>query len=74
MVKEGSLDPQADVVAGGGVLLGGGRRLLGQRPVCQGLDQGLLIGGLRSLTGGFRTPWIDLLWNLPPMRQPNTVS
>jgi HlyD family secretion protein len=33
-----------------------------------------VIPGLRSLTGGFRTPWIDLRWNLPFLRQPNSVS
>ena len=33
-----------------------------------------VIPGLRSLTGGFRTPWIDLRWNMPSLRQPNTVS
>jgi len=32
-----------------------------------------VIPGLRSLTGGFRTPWIDLRWNQPFLRQPNTV-
>ena len=32
-----------------------------------------VIPGLRSLTGGFRTPWIDLRWNQPSLRQPNTV-
>ena len=32
-----------------------------------------VIPGLRSLTGGFRTPWIDLRWNLPSLRQPNTL-
>jgi HlyD family secretion protein len=31
-----------------------------------------VIPGLRSLTGGYRTPWIDLRWNLPFLRQPNT--
>jgi hypothetical protein len=29
---------------------------------------------LRSLTGGYRTPWIDLRWNLPFLRQPNTLQ
>jgi HlyD family secretion protein len=33
-----------------------------------------VIPGLRSLTGGFRTPWIDLRWNQPFLRQPNTVQ
>ena len=33
-----------------------------------------VIPGLRSLTGGYRTPWIDQRWNLPFLRQPNTVS
>ena len=32
-----------------------------------------VIPGLRSLTGGYRTPWIDLRWNLPFLRQPNTL-
>ena len=32
-----------------------------------------VIPGLRSITGGFRTPWIDLRWNLPSLRQPNTL-
>ena len=32
-----------------------------------------VIPGLRSLTGGFRTPWIDLRWDQPSLRQPNTV-
>jgi HlyD family secretion protein len=29
-----------------------------------------VIPGLRSLTGGYRTPWMDLRWNLPFLRQP----
>jgi HlyD family secretion protein len=29
-----------------------------------------VIPGLRSLTGGYRTPWIDQRWNLPFLRQP----
>jgi HlyD family secretion protein len=33
-----------------------------------------VIPGLRSLTGGYRTPWIDLRWNLPFLRQPNTLQ
>ena len=32
-----------------------------------------VIPGLRSLTGGYRTPWIDLRWNQPSLRQPNTI-
>ena len=32
-----------------------------------------VIPGLRSLTGGYRTPWIDQRWNLPSLRQPNTM-
>ena len=32
-----------------------------------------VIPGLRSLTGGYRTPGIDLRWNLPFLRQPNTL-
>ena len=32
-----------------------------------------VIPGLRSLTGGYRTPWIDLRWNRPFLRQPNTL-
>jgi HlyD family secretion protein len=32
-----------------------------------------VIPGLRSLTGGYRTPRIDLRWNLPSLRQPNTL-
>jgi HlyD family secretion protein len=31
-----------------------------------------VIPGLRSLTGGYRSPWIDQRWNLPFLRQPNT--
>lgn len=31
-----------------------------------------VIPGLRSLTGGYRTPWIDQRWNLPFLRQPNS--
>jgi HlyD family secretion protein len=30
-----------------------------------------VIPGLRSLTGGYRTPWIDRRWNLPFLRQPS---
>ena len=33
-----------------------------------------VIPGLRSLTGGYRTPAIDLRWNLPFLRQPNTLQ
>jgi HlyD family secretion protein len=33
-----------------------------------------VIPGLRSLTGGYRTPAIDLRWNLPFLRQPNTIQ
>jgi len=33
-----------------------------------------VIPGLRSLTGGYRTPWIDLRWNLPFLRQPSTLQ
>ena len=32
-----------------------------------------VLPGLRSLTGGYRTPWIDQRWNLPSLRQPNTA-
>ncbi|NDA76070.1 MAG: NHLP bacteriocin system secretion protein, partial [Synechococcaceae bacterium WB8_3_299] len=32
-----------------------------------------VIPGLRSITGGFRTPWIDLRWDLPFLRQTNTL-
>ena len=32
-----------------------------------------VLPGLRSLTGGYRTPWIDLRWNRSPLRQPNTL-
>ena len=32
-----------------------------------------VIPGLRSLTGGYRTPWIDRRWNRPSLRQPNTL-
>jgi HlyD family secretion protein len=32
-----------------------------------------VLPGLRSLTGGYRTPGIDLRWNLPSLRQPNTL-
>lgn len=31
-----------------------------------------VIPGLRSLTGGYRTPWIDRRWNQPELRQPRT--
>jgi len=33
-----------------------------------------VLPGLRSLTGGYRTPGIDLRWNLPFLRQPNTLQ
>ena len=33
-----------------------------------------VIPGLRSLTGGYRTPWIDQRWNRPSLRQPNTLE
>jgi HlyD family secretion protein len=33
-----------------------------------------VIPGLRSLTGGYRRPWIDLRWNLPFLRQPGALS
>ena len=32
-----------------------------------------VIPGLRSLTGGYRTPWIDRRWNRPDLRQPGTL-
>ncbi|MCP9774253.1 NHLP bacteriocin system secretion protein [Cyanobium sp. WAJ14-Wanaka] len=32
-----------------------------------------VIPGLRSLTGGYRTPGIDLRWNRPFLRQPGTL-
>jgi HlyD family secretion protein len=32
-----------------------------------------VIPGLRSLTGGYRTPWIDRRWNRPALRQPGTL-
>ncbi len=32
-----------------------------------------VIPGLRSLTGGYRTPWIDRRWNQPELRQNNTL-
>ena len=32
-----------------------------------------VIPGLRSLTGGYRSSWIDQRWNLPFLRQPNTL-
>jgi HlyD family secretion protein len=32
-----------------------------------------VIPGLRSLTGGYRTPWIDQRWNRPFLRQPDTL-
>jgi HlyD family secretion protein len=31
-----------------------------------------VIPGLRSLTGGYRTPWIDRRWNTPALRQGRT--
>ncbi len=33
-----------------------------------------VIPGLRSLTGGYRTPWIDLRWNRPFLRQPGAIE
>ena len=33
-----------------------------------------VLPGLRSLTGGYRTRWIDLRWNRPFLRQPNTIQ
>ncbi len=32
-----------------------------------------VIPGLRSLTGGYRTPWMDQRWNRPDLRQPDTL-
>ncbi len=32
-----------------------------------------VIPGLRSLTGGYRTPRIDRRWNLPSLRQPGSL-
>lgn len=32
-----------------------------------------VIPGLRSLTGGYRTPWMDQRWNRPFLRQPDTL-
>ena len=32
-----------------------------------------VIPGLRSLTGGYRTSWIDRRWNRPALRQPGTL-
>ncbi|MCX5968131.1 MAG: NHLP bacteriocin system secretion protein [Cyanobacteria bacterium] len=32
-----------------------------------------VIPGLRSLTGGYRSSWIDQRWNRPFLRQPNTL-
>ena len=31
-----------------------------------------VLPGLRSLTGGYRTPWIDLRWNKPALHQPGS--
>jgi HlyD family secretion protein len=31
-----------------------------------------LLPGLRSLTGGYRTPRLDRLWNVPSLHQPRT--
>ena len=32
-----------------------------------------VIPGLRSLTGGYRTPWIDRRWDRPDLRQPGAL-
>ena len=32
-----------------------------------------LLPGLRSLTGGYRTPRLDRLWNVPSLRQPRSL-
>ena len=32
-----------------------------------------ILPGLRSLTGGYRNPWIDRSWDRPSLRQPGAL-